>query len=178
MVSTAKKSSKVTQYYGTGRRKTAIARVFAKSGTGQISIEGNSVTDYLKRKTACMVAMQVLDTFKVGDKVDLFITVKGGGIMGQAGAIRLGVARALAQYDDAEILPFVAPVSKETILKPVTEEGEEEEGGETGGEGLATPMTLRRALRKGQFLTRDARVVERKKVGHRKARKVEQYSKR
>jgi len=177
-------SKKVTQYYGTGRRKTAIARVFAQAGTGKITIEGLSVSDYLRRKTACMVALQVLDTFNLNDKVDLYITVKGGGVMGQAGAIRLGVARALAQYDDAEVLPFKAPASNDQIVLVQPVETEAEEGSEGEGSSSTTtvaavvPLTLRRALRKGGFLTRDSRSVERKKVGHRKARKVEQYSKR
>ena len=107
--------------------------------------------------------------------------------MGQAGAIRLGIARALALYDDTEVLPFKAPANDQImVIQPTTRDTagetdteEESEGGTGGSAGVtAAPLTLRRALRKGGFLTRDSRVVERKKVGYRKARKVEQYSKR
>lgn len=182
-------NSKPKQYYGTGRRKSAVARVFIQAGTGKIVIEGLPLADYLRRKTACMVAMQALEQFQLQDKIDVYATVSGGGVMGQSGAIRLGIARALAQYDDAESLNFTLPASaaNDPRLTGVksrvsSDEGDEEE---EGGEGRArieapiqAPLTLRRALRKLKYLTRDARKVERKKVGHRKARKVEQYSKR
>jgi small subunit ribosomal protein S9 len=185
MVSKATKS-KPKQYYGTGRRKSAVARVFIQAGTGKIVIEGLPLSDYLRRKTACMVAMQALEQFQLQDKIDVYATVSGGGVMGQSGAIRLGISRALAQYDDAESLAFTIPPSaandpRLTGIKSrvSSEEGDEGQEGESQAEPVAQPpLTLRRALRKLKYLTRDARRVERKKVGHRKARKVEQYSKR
>lgn len=127
-----------TQYYGTGRRKSSTARVFAKVGSGNIVINKRSLEDYFGRPTARMVVMQALELVELTDKIDLYITVTGGGITGQAGAIRHGITRALMQYDES----------------------------------------LRSTLRKAGFVTRDARRVERKKVGLHKARKRPQYSKR
>ena len=124
--------------YGTGRRKTAAARVFLKAGSGNISINGRDLDKYFGRETARMVVRQPLELVEATDKFDVFVTVKGGGGSGQAGAIRHGITRALMEYDE----------------------------------------TLRAALRKAGFVTRDAREVERKKVGLRKARKRPQYSKR
>tara|TARA_R110000787_G_scaffold39789_8_gene99378 strand:+ start:21099 stop:21491 length:393 start_codon:yes stop_codon:yes gene_type:complete len=127
-----------TYYYGTGRRKTSSARVFIKSGTGNITINSRTIDQYFGREVARMIVRQPLETAAVSDKFDLNITVKGGGSFGQAGAIRHGLARALLQYDE----------------------------------------TLRAPLRQAGFLTRDAREVERKKVGLHKARKRPQFSKR
>lgn len=124
--------------YGTGRRKTSAARVFIKSGNGQIEINGRPLDVFFGRKTAQMVVRQPLELVQMADKFDLKITVKGGGTTGQAGAIRHGIARALMEYDE----------------------------------------TLRGALRQAGWVTRDARAVERKKVGLRKARKRPQFSKR
>lgn len=124
--------------YGTGRRKTAAARVFLKPGSGNISINGRSLDQYFGRETARMVVRQPLELVEVADKFDVYVTVKGGGGSGQAGAIRHGITRALMEYDE----------------------------------------TLRSSLRKAGFVTRDAREVERKKVGLRKARKRPQFSKR
>ncbi|OGO75312.1 MAG: 30S ribosomal protein S9 [Chromatiales bacterium RIFOXYA1_FULL_46_5] len=126
------------QYYGTGRRKTSTARVFIKAGSGNIVINQRSITEYFGRETARMVVMQPLELVEMVGKFDLYVTVKGGGISGQAGAIRHGITRALMEFDE----------------------------------------TLRPALRKAGFVTRDARKVERKKVGLHKARKRPQYSKR
>ncbi|MBL4828800.1 MAG: 30S ribosomal protein S9 [Aliivibrio sp.] len=126
------------QYYGTGRRKSSAARVFMKPGTGNIVINKRSLDVYFGRPTARMVVNQPLELVEMTDKVDLFITVSGGGISGQAGAIRHGITRALMQYDES--------------LRPV--------------------------LRAAGYVTRDARCVERKKVGLRKARKKPQFSKR
>lgn len=126
------------QYYGTGRRKSSTARVFVKPGNGNIVINQRSLEEYFGRPTARMVVRQPLELVEMVDKLDLYITVAGGGISGQAGAIRHGITRALMQYDE----------------------------------------TLRAALRKAGFVTRDARKVERKKVGLHKARKRPQYSKR
>ena len=122
----------------TGRRKTSAARVFLSAGNGGITINNRSLEEFFGRETARMVVRQPLETVEMLDKVDLKITVKGGGISGQAGAIRHGIARALAEYDES----------------------------------------LRPAMRQAGFLTRDARMVERKKVGLHKARKRPQYSKR
>ena len=127
-----------TQYYGTGRRKAAIARVYATAGTGKITINSKSIEDYFGRKTDQMVSRQPLQTVEMEGKFDVNVIVKGGGPSGQAGAIRHGLTRALMEYDE----------------------------------------TLRSALRKAGFVTRDSRVVERKKIGLHKARKRPQYSKR
>ena len=124
--------------YGTGRRKTSAARVFLRPGTGNISINGRTLDTYFGRETARMVVRQPLQLVEMADKLDVTITVEGGGISGQAGAIRHGIARALIEYDEA----------------------------------------LRSSLRRAGFVTRDAREVERKKVGLLKARKRPQYSKR
>jgi small subunit ribosomal protein S9 len=126
------------QYYGTGRRKSAIARVYATSGTGKITINKKALEDYFGRKTDQMVSRQPLECVDMESKFDINVIVKGGGPSGQAGAIRHGLTRALMAYDE----------------------------------------TLRPALRKAGFVTRDSRIVERKKVGLHKARKRPQYSKR
>ena len=126
------------QYYGTGRRKDSTARVFLTQGTGKLEINGKTLDQYFGRPTSRMVVAQPLELLEVTEKFDLYITVKGGGITGQAGAIRHGITRALIQYDES----------------------------------------FRPALRKAGFVTRDARSVERKKVGLHKARKRPQYSKR
>ncbi|MCC6297222.1 MAG: 30S ribosomal protein S9 [Pseudomonadales bacterium] len=127
-----------SNYYGTGRRKTASARVFIKPGAGAISINERTLDHYFGREVARMIVRQPLEVAEVQNKFDIRVTVKGGGSFGQAGAIRHGLARALVDYDEG--------------LRPV--------------------------LRKAGFLTRDAREVERKKVGLHKARKRPQYSKR
>ena len=127
-----------TQYYGTGRRKTSTARVFMKSGAGEITINKRSIDQYFGREVARMIVRQPLELVELKDKFDLNITVAGGGSFGQAGAIRHGITRALMEYDE----------------------------------------TLRPALRAEGYVTRDAREVERKKVGLRKARKKPQFSKR
>lgn len=128
----------MAQNYGTGRRKSARARVYMVSGSGEITVNKRPLDQYFGRETARMIVRQPLELVEMSDKFDLRISVKGGGGSGQAGAIRHGVTRALLQYDE----------------------------------------TLRPALRKAGWVTRDARVVERKKVGLRKARKRPQYSKR
>ncbi len=127
-----------TQYYGTGRRKTSTARVFLRPGSGTITVNQRPLDDYFGRETASMIVRQPLELTESVDKFDVYITVKGGGGNGQAGAIRMGLSRALMDYDE----------------------------------------TLRKPLRAAGYVTRDARAVERKKVGLRKARKRPQYSKR
>ncbi|MCP4048810.1 MAG: 30S ribosomal protein S9 [Gammaproteobacteria bacterium] len=126
------------QYYGTGRRKSSKARVYLSKGKGDITVNNRPLDEFFGRETACMVVRQPLDRLEMNDMFDISCTVAGGGISGQAGAIRLGLTRALMEYD---------------------------------GE-------LRSPLRKAGFVTRDAREVERKKVGLHKARKATQYSKR
>ena len=126
------------QYYGTGRRKSSTARVFLKAGSGNITINNRNLDEYFGRETACMVVRQPLELVNALEKFDLNITVKGGGNTGQSGAIRLGITRALMQFDES----------------------------------------LRSELRVAGFVTRDARKVERKKVGLHKARKRPQFSKR
>jgi small subunit ribosomal protein S9 len=124
--------------YGTGRRKSSTARVFLKSGNGQITINNLTIEQYFGRETGRMIVRQPLETVKMTEDFDFNITVTGGGISGQAGAIRHGLTRALMVYDES----------------------------------------LRKPLRQAGFVTRDAREVERKKVGLHKARKRPQYSKR
>jgi len=128
----------VSQTYGTGRRKTAAARVFVKPGTGTITVNNKPLDQYFGRETSRMVVRQALEVADVIGRVDVRVTVIGGGNSGQAGSIRHGIARALVEHDES----------------------------------------LRAPLRRAGFLTRDARAVERKKVGLRKARKRPQYSKR
>ncbi|MFT3741705.1 MAG: 30S ribosomal protein S9 [Gammaproteobacteria bacterium] len=128
----------IEQDYGTGRRKTASARVFLRPGSGKIVVNHRSLEEYFGRPTSRMIVRQPLETLDIVDKFDLFVTVAGGGPNGQAGAIRHGITRALIEHDES----------------------------------------WRQALRRAGFVTRDARVVERKKVGLRGARKRPQYSKR
>lgn len=124
--------------YATGRRKSSAARVFLTTGSGNITVNGKPLDKFFGRETARMIVRQPLETVSMLERVDLRVTVTGGGTSGQAGAIRHGIARALVGYDEE----------------------------------------LRRPMRKAGFLTRDAREVERKKVGLHKARKRPQYSKR
>ncbi len=124
--------------YGTGRRKSAAARVFLSAGSGKIVINNRTLDTYFARETARMIVRQPLELMEVANKYDFFITVKGGGMSGQAGAIRHGITRALIEVDADN--------------KP--------------------------ALRQAGFVTRDAREVERKKIGLRKARRRPQFSKR
>lgn len=128
----------ITQYYGTGRRKSSVARVFLRPGSGAIKVNNRPLDEFFGRETARMVVRQPLELVELTEKFDLHVTVTGGGISGQAGAIRHGITRALMEYDE----------------------------------------TLRPALRKAGYVTRDARQVERKKVGLHKARKRPQFSKR
>lgn len=151
------KSAAVKQYYGTGRRKSSTARVYIKTGTGTITINAMNIDQYFGRDTARMMVRQPLQAVAMENKFDIKIVVRGGGDMGQAGAIRHGLTRALISYDEE----FAAKIS-------ANEEVSEKVAGNS----------YRRVLRKLGFVTRDPRKVERKKVGHRKARKTEQYSKR
>lgn len=139
-------------YYGTGRRKTSIARVFLNSGDGKITVNSQTIDEYFGRETSKMVVRQPFDVTNMLGKFDVLVTVKGGGNSSQAGAIRLGIARALVEYD------------KQTSV----EDAPEVEGA----------VTLHKTLRTAGLLTRDARIVERKKVGRHKARKRPQFSKR
>ena len=125
-------------YYGTGRRKTAAARVFITAGPGDITVNDRTIDSYFGREVARMIVRQPLEIAQAVGKFNISATVRGGGSFGQAGAIRHGLARALVEYDEG----------------------------------------LRSVLRQAGFLTRDARAVERKKVGLHKARKRPQYSKR
>ena len=125
-------------FYATGRRKTSAARVFLKPGTGKIMINGKESDKYLKRATSAYIIKQPLDAVNQKGKLDAYITVKGGGETGQAGAIRHGIARALCLVDSEH----------------------------------------RPALKEAGYLTRDSRMVERKKYGLHKARRSSQFSKR
>jgi small subunit ribosomal protein S9 len=124
--------------YGTGRRKTSAARVFLKPGSGKITVNERPLDEFFGRETGRMIVRQPLELVQLANKFDITVTVAGGGITGQAGAIRHGITRALIEYDEE----------------------------------------LRKPLRVAGFVTRDAREVERKKVGRRKARRGTQYSKR
>ena len=161
-------------YYGTGRRKTSTARVFLRPGNGKITVNDRTLEDYFPRETARMMVRQPLMlaaaiVTTIESKFDLFITVKGGGLSGQAGAIRHGMARALVSY--AAINGLDGPVG----LEQIADDGSV--GGGHGG-GQNAPLTIKKILRLEGCLTRDAREVERKKVGRHKARKSMQYSKR
>lgn len=125
-------------YYSTGRRKNSTARVFLTRGNGSITINNRTLEQYFGRETGRMIVRQPLEKVELLDTFDIKVTVSGGGISGQAGAIRHGITRALMEYDP----------------------------------------NLRKTLREAGFVTRDAREVERKKVGLHKARKRPQYSKR
>lgn len=135
-------------YYGTGRRKTSTARVRMKPGKGNIVINDRTLDAYFGRETARMIVRQPLDVTDLHNRFDFLVTVEGGGINGQAGAIRHGIARALVDYE----LATMPEGSEDNLIK--------------------------QALRKAGYMTRDAREVERKKVGKHKARKGTQYSKR
>jgi small subunit ribosomal protein S9 len=125
-------------YYSTGRRKTSTARVFMRSGAGSITVNSRPLDEYFGRETARMIVRQPLQKANMETGLDITVTVKGGGISGQAGAIRHGITRALIEYDSE----------------------------------------LRSPLRRAGYVTRDARQVERKKVGLHKARRAPQFSKR
>jgi small subunit ribosomal protein S9 len=127
-----------TPNYGTGRRKTATARVYLRSGKGTITVNERPLDEFFGRETGRMIVRQPLEAVQLANKFDISVRVDGGGITGQAGAIRHGITRALIEYDE----------------------------------------NLRKPLRAAGFVTRDAREVERKKVGRRKARRSGQYSKR
>jgi len=146
--------AELVQHYGTGRRKSSAARVFLRPGKGNIVVNQRPVEDYFGRETACMLVRQPLETVDVLARFDVYATVKGGGISGQAGAVRLGIARALVAYDEAN------------------------DTEEAGDARRLHPESYRRQLRARGLLTRDSRCVERKKVGLRKARRATQYSKR
>lgn len=126
------------QYYGTGRRKSAVARVYLKRGKGDITVNGKPVDIFFSRETGRMVVRQPLELVEHVNTFDINVNVVGGGESGQAGAVRHGITRALIQYD----------------------------------------AELKSALSKAGFVTRDAREVERKKVGLHGARRRKQFSKR
>lgn len=142
--------AEMQQYYGTGRRKSSTARVFLRPGKGNITINNRALDEYFGRETACMIIRQPLETVDMLKKFDIYVTVCGGGTSGQAGAVRLGIARALVKYDEQDLVEDAEP----------------------------NPNSYRRQLRARGLLTRDPRRVERKKVGLHKARRATQYSKR
>ena len=127
-----------TQYYGTGRRKSAVARVFLRPGKGRIEVNGKAIDQFFSRETGRMIVRQPLELVNHLNTFDILVNVSGGGESGQAGAVRHGITRALIQYDAA----------------------------------------LKTDLKRAGLVTRDAREVERKKVGLHKARRRKQYSKR
>lgn len=127
-----------TFYRGTGRRKSSTARVMIKSGKGEISVNGRNIEEYFPIEIIRQEALRPLSEVQLSGRIDMRVNVNGGGVSGQAGAIRHGLARALVEYDSG----------------------------------------LRPALKAAGFLTRDARIVERKKAGLKKARRAPQFSKR
>lgn len=134
----AKPASNELRTYGTGRRKDAVARVWVQRGNGKIIVNGKDVSEYFARPVLRMIINQPFATLDRVGNFDVLCTVKGGGLSGQAGAVRLGISRALDKYD----------------------------------------TEFHSSLRRGGFLTRDSRVVERKKYGRAKARRSFQFSKR
>lgn len=146
------------QNYGTGRRKTATARIFLRKGTGIIQVNGRTLENYFGRETAQMVVNQPLEVVDQMGKFDITATVSGGGSSGQAGAVRHGISRALINYDESTTIS--------------------DDDGESGSSEATNDRSFRRLLRRAGLVTRDARKVERKKVGRHKARKGTQYSKR
>lgn len=171
----AKAAKKQTQNYGTGRRKTSTARVFLRRGTGNIKVNHKDLDVYFGRKTARMVVRQPLELVGLADRFDVVVNVQGGGIMGQAGAIRHGITRALMEYDE-EKNPLTREAQEETKAGSKTDASET---GSAKAENFVNPTTsFRHILRKAGFVTRDPRKVERKKVGLHGARKRPQYSKR
>lgn len=133
-------------FIGTGRRKRSVARVRMTSGKGKITINGRDVDEYLPFKTLVMDLTQPLEVTKTRDKFDIEVSVYGGGFSGQTGAIRLGITRALLEYDQN--------------TDPTSD------------------SSFRKILKQAGFITRDARIKERKKYGLKKARRAPQFSKR
>ena len=173
-------------YHAIGRRKSSAARVFMKEGTGKITVNNRSIDEFFGKDTIWHAkALAPLNLIQQQDMFDLTVTVKGGGVNGQAGAVSLGVARALdlfAKKNSPEV-EFV----EDTNEASSTEEGSaSSEAGSTDGESEAEampegPLGIERwhkAIRKAGYLTRDSRRVLRKKVGLVKARKAKQFSKR
>lgn len=137
-VKAAEPKANILRTYGTGRRKDAVARVWITRGSGKITVNGKELAEYFARPVLRMIINQPFAALNRTGNFDVMCTVVGGGLSGQAGAVRLGISRALDEYD----------------------------------------TEYHKALRQGGFLTRDARVVERKKYGHAKARRSFQFSKR
>ena len=138
------------QFYGTGRRKNSSARVFLRPGKGNVIVNTLPMNEYFIRETDCMIIRQPLEVVDMLNKFDIIATVRGGGMSGQAGAMRLGIARALVAYDEKDMAADAEP----------------------------SEDSFRKKLRRQELLTRDSRKVERKKVGLRKARRATQFSKR
>lgn len=151
MPKSAAKKSLVPGYGSVGRRKTAVARVTIKPGTGKIVVNGRPHEEHFPRKIDCIIVEQPLVASGMMGKFDVTVNANGGGTSGQAGAIRHGLARALVRYEQGD--------------EAVAAEG-----------AVAGP--IKTAVRKAGYLTRDAREVERKKVGLHGARRATQYSKR
>lgn len=147
------KKSAAKQNYGTGRRKASVARAFLTKGKGEFLVNGRPLDVYFGRKTHRIIASQPLELLDIRDKFDMNVTVVGGGHTGQAGAIRLAITRALIEFDEAGVT-------------------------HVPGEEAANENSFRRQLRAAGYVTRDARKVERKKVGLVGARKAKQFSKR
>lgn len=197
----SKKVPEIEQYTAIGRRKSATARVYMRPGRGQITINGKTLDVYFGRETARMVVCQPLELLDVATRFDIVVNVSGSGVSGQAGAIRHGITRALLKYEEAnsDKIP-----QQEAAAQAQPGKAEVETDGEAGVSGAAATADVmvaganaetlssvaaavqdskrnkgwRLKLRKAGFVTRDARCVERKKVGRRKARRSTQFSKR
>jgi small subunit ribosomal protein S9 len=160
---TVAKKVKINHNYGTGRRKTAVARVYIRQGKGIITVNKKPFAQYFTQDTTRTLIQQPLVVTGLTDKFDIVATVYGGGYKGQAGAMRLGIARALVEYDVANNDNISVNDNTDIALTGVS---------------ATSSASLKKVLRAHDLMTRDPRKVERKKVGRHKARKSPQYSKR
>jgi len=157
MATATKKRKSAAAIHRIGRRKTATARVFLSDGSGNITVNGRVLEEYFPREALCRIIRQPLDALNASKTVDIVVTAKGGGMNGQAGAIRLGIARALVAQEEGDVCKTAEELA---ACEP------------------NDPDTVRAQLKKRGLLRRDSRKVERKKCGQPKARKKKQFSKR
>lgn len=159
----------------TGRRKTSVARAYLKKGNGQITINKRKLEDYFCRETAQMVVKQPFQLLDQEGNFDLNIRVVGGGVSGQAGAVRHAITRALVKYEQTYMPDNHVPVD-EALSSAAQDDDDSESDNGAGEQGVQ--LVWHKKLRQAGFVTRDSRSVERKKFGLHKARKKIQFSKR
>jgi small subunit ribosomal protein S9 len=160
----ARKQTVMTKIHAIGRRKSAVARIYLSEGKGLVEVNGKDIQNYFGPTTVyASVATRPLDLVEMQNGFDIRVVVKGGGLTGQSDAISLAISRALCMHE----------LKQNPAIEEPTEESEE---GEEGDVAVLRPWKA--ILKLNKMLTRDSRVVERKKYGYRKARKKEQYSKR